>query len=723
MKQSKKNSTSFPHKKNSFRRWRHAWESLFLITPSVAFAANYNVANSTDLANAINSVNAGSGNDTITLTGNITLSSLLPALTQSVTVQGQNYSISGNNSYRIFTVDSGQLTVVNASLINGTAVGATGGTGGSVPVDNGEGAGGGGGAGYSNGAISNGGNGASPSGTTWPSGGGAGTNGGNGGSKSNGGSTSAFGAGGGGGAGGSTTTPGGYSGYFSFGGGSGGFGGGAGGAGGGGGWNEIKGTYYADGGAGGGGGGSAGVGGAILVQGGSINLQNVTMTGDSAVGGNGGAGGSISDNTDYGSGGSGGNGGYGLGGALFVNSGTTATITNGSIGSNSATGGSGGAGGVNTNYGYDGYNGGGGVGVGQDAYLAGGTLNYEVDSGTISAQIDSTLAKSTLTKTGSGTLTLTAPFAGSFNLNLNGGTVSLGASGTVGTSGSTISFGGGTLQFTGADTLDYSSEFSTASNQAYSLDTNGYTITLASNLTSSGGSLNKVGTGTLVLTGTNTYNGATTNSSAGTIEIGSGGTSGTLGSGAITNYGTLEFNLSSDTILNSAMSGTGSLYLQGSGSVTLAGTNYAGGTTVNAGTLAVGAGTSLSLLPTGGSLYVGYVGSTTPQMQISNGGQVSDNYAYIGSPFTLHRRAASPLAASIPMEPHPLGTIPISTLDMNQQVHLTSKTVLRFPIYPDMSDYMQEARQQLMALTVTEPLQPGKIPTIFMWGTMAQEEP
>ncbi len=100
-------------------------------------------------------------------------------------------------------------------------------------------------------------------------------------------------------------------------------------------------------------------------------------------------------------------------------------------------------------------------------------------------------------------------------------TETAGTSGPLGKSG-TISFGGGTLQYSAANTFDYSGRFSTASSQAYKADTNSQSVTWATALTSSGGSLSKSGTGTLTLTAANTYTGNTT-ISAGTLALSGAG--------------------------------------------------------------------------------------------------------------------------------------------------------------------------------------------------------
>ncbi|KVM90592.1 hypothetical protein WJ62_03050 [Burkholderia diffusa] len=73
--------------------------------------------------------------------------------------------------------------------------------------------------------------------------------------------------------------------------------------------------------------------------------------------------------------------------------------------------------------------------------------------------------------------------------------------------------------------------------------------------------------------------------------MGNGGTNGSLGSGNVTNNGTLAFNLSGNTTVGGAISGTGNLSQAGTGTTTLTGNNtYSGTTNITGGTLQVGNG-------------------------------------------------------------------------------------------------------------------------------------
>jgi outer membrane autotransporter protein len=107
------------------------------------------------------------------------------------------------------------------------------------------------------------------------------------------------------------------------------------------------------------------------------------------------------------------------------------------------------------------------------------------------------------------------------------------------------------------------------------------------------GTLTKTGTGTLTLTGTNTHSGGTT-ISGGTLQVGDGGTTGSL-SGDITNNAVLAFNRSDAVNFAGDISGNGSLTKSGAGTLALTGSlTYTGGTTINGSTFEVGGSGSLA---------------------------------------------------------------------------------------------------------------------------------
>ena len=114
----------------------------------------------------------------------------------------------------------------------------------------------------------------------------------------------------------------------------------------------------------------------------------------------------------------------------------------------------------------------------------------------------------------------------------------------------------------------------------------------------------------MTLTGSNSY-GPTTISEYGTLQVGDGGTTGCLGAGAVTDNATLSYDRSDDVTIDYAISGTGSVAQDGSGTLTLSGANgYSGGTEIDNGNLAFGgtgsipSGTGSIIVSSGGGLNV-----------------------------------------------------------------------------------------------------------------------
>ncbi len=216
-----------------------------------------------------------------------------------------------------------------------------------------------------------------------------------------------------------------------------------------------------------------------------------------------------------------------------------------------------------------------------------------------------------LVKSGSGSLTLTGTNSYTGGMIIDPGTVSItsdAALGAVpGSPSINITFSGSsTLQAGGSFALSASRNILLCQSATGTFDTNGNTLVIGGLISGSGG-LAVVGSGTLVLTNSETFTGGTT-IGAGTLQLGNGSATGGL-SGNIVNNGLLVFDRSdSAASFSGAISGSGSVQQAGSGTLLLGGTNtFTGTTTVSAGILKLGNATALqdsTVVLSGGLLNV-----------------------------------------------------------------------------------------------------------------------
>ena len=192
------------------------------------------------------------------------------------------------------------------------------------------------------------------------------------------------------------------------------------------------------------------------------------------------------------------------------------------------------------------------------------TVGHDNSNSTFSGVLENGTSVLALIKSGTGVLTLTGTNTYTGGTTISAGTLQLGNGGTTGSiTGNVID--NGVLAFNRSDSVTFNGVISDA------------------------GSVQQIGPGTTILTGNNTYTGGTT-ISAGTLQLGNGGTTGSI-TGNVIDDGVLAFNRSDVLVFGGVISGAGSVQQIGPGTTILTGTNtYTGGTTISAGTLQLGNG-------------------------------------------------------------------------------------------------------------------------------------
>lgn len=240
------------------------------------------------------------------------------------------------------------------------------------------------------------------------------------------------------------------------------------------------------------------------------------------------------------------------------------------------------------------------------AMLGSGALVFQQDGNLSVGNLNGALS---VLQSGPGTTTLVGN-AHSGGTTITGGRLSIGTEAALGSGAFTID--GGTLQWTGAGNIARTIGWG-ASGGGFEV-AGGNLILLRPLL--GGGALTKSGTGTLTLAGDNTYMGGTT-IAAGTLNIGSGGTTGSV-LGDILNNSTLQFNRSNDYTYAGAITGTGGLAKAGTGTTTLTGqNNYGSGTSLSSGQLLIaGGGTTTS----GGATSITALAASTPVLGVDGAG-------------------------------------------------------------------------------------------------------
>jgi autotransporter-associated beta strand protein len=205
--------------------------------------------------------------------------------------------------------------------------------------------------------------------------------------------------------------------------------------------------------------------------------------------------------------------------------------------------------------------------------------------------------------TGAGQMQVTNANSGSSGFSsANAGGMVVAIGGTA--APTALTWGGGNFTMNSLILNDTTATGPLAFRNAINLGAGNRTIVVAANVATVSGSLSgasgglvKQGAGTLVLAGSNSY-GGTTAINAGRLQVGDGGTTGSINNGSpvsVASGAALAFNRSNDLSYSGTVSGAGGLRKLGGGKLTLTSAQtFTGDTVVSAGTLALGTGATLA---------------------------------------------------------------------------------------------------------------------------------
>jgi fibronectin-binding autotransporter adhesin len=288
------------------------------------------------------------------------------------------------------------------------------------------------------------------------------------------------------------------------------------------------------------------------------------------------------------------------------------------------------------------------VGAGPSGSLTvtGGPTPIDVSAAlaTINAAIGGTGG---IAKTGVGTLILGGTNSYTGGTSVSGGALQVSADANLGDAAGGLTLDAGTLRYGGGFA---SARGVTLGGGGGVVDTNGFNASLTG-VIGGGGRLTKTGTGTLILSGSNTYGGGAA-VTGGVLQASADANLGAAAAGLSLDGGTLRYSAGfasgravalgagggtvdtagSDAALSGVVSGGGKLTKTGAGALTLSGVNsYLGGTAVTGGALVVGADANLGdaaggLTLDGGTLRysAGFASARTVTLS-AGGGAVDTN--------------------------------------------------------------------------------------------------
>jgi len=273
---------------------------------------------------------------------------------------------------------------------------------------------------------------------------------------------------------------------------------------------------------------------------------------------------------------------------------------------------------------------------------------------TLSGVISNSTGTAGLVKAGGGTLILSKANSYNGGTTLEAGTLQLGHVNSLGPDDATLTLNGGLLNindragFTVGNLTGTGGTIANNGNAALTFtigtgDATGgdFQGVIADNTNGGSGSLGlaKVGTGTVILSGDNTYSGPTT-ISAGTLQIGSGGSSGSLATSLVVNAGTLVYDRSDEFSIGYSITGIGKLVKQGAGTLIVpAPSIYSGQIRLESGVLQLDQPNTandaliLSIAGTGAAIDLNFTGpQTLGDLFIGETRMPDGVYKAIGSP-------------------------------------------------------------------------------------------